>query len=114
MLCGLDLGPFRANWVKYDCGRKVRTDEFRDSPSAPHMRPVISEPSSTASRERQARLGIGPQLIADSKVARAAILKARQSGKSVGLIPTMGALHDGHLSLLETARTECDLTIASI
>lgn len=42
------------------------------------------------------------------------ILAARQSGKSIGFVPTMGALHAGHVSLIERARTESDLVIVSI
>ncbi|MBK8968143.1 MAG: pantoate--beta-alanine ligase [Lewinellaceae bacterium] len=38
----------------------------------------------------------------------------RRDGKTVGFAPTMGALHQGHLSLIEIAKTECDLTVASI
>ena len=45
---------------------------------------------------------------------RAASRAARRAGKRLGFVPTMGALHDGHLSLIRAARAGTDVVAASI
>jgi pantoate--beta-alanine ligase len=41
-------------------------------------------------------------------------LRARRAGLTIGLVPTMGYLHEGHLSLIRSARAECDLVVMSL
>jgi len=38
----------------------------------------------------------------------------KESGKTIGFAPTMGALHNGHLSLIEQSNKQCDITVSSI
>jgi pantoate--beta-alanine ligase len=45
---------------------------------------------------------------------RAALDPARRDGLKIGLVPTMGALHEGHLSLIRRARVQCDVVVVSL
>jgi len=45
---------------------------------------------------------------------RKIVASARADGKTVGLVPTMGALHKGHVSLIQRAVTDCGFTVVSI
>ncbi len=53
-------------------------------------------------------------VVNDIAEVRAAIVEARGTGKTVGLVPTMGALHEGHLSLVRASAAECGFTVVSI
>jgi pantoate--beta-alanine ligase len=55
-----------------------------------------------------------PAVVETVAEVRRHVVDARQRGCSVGLVPTMGALHAGHQSLLEAARGECGYLVASI
>lgn len=48
------------------------------------------------------------------KDVRSRVAAARRVGKTLGLVPTMGALHEGHASLIDAARRDCSLVVVSV
>ena len=54
------------------------------------------------------------EVVAEIAAMRAAAERARASGARIGFVPTMGALHQGHLSLVRYVRARSDVTVVSI
>ena len=54
------------------------------------------------------------QVLSTIREMRATCRAVRQRGQSLGLVPTMGALHAGHIELVRAARAQCDVVAASI
>jgi pantoate--beta-alanine ligase len=55
-----------------------------------------------------------PSVADDVPTLRQAVADARRAGRTIGLVPTMGALHAGHRSLLEAARRETGFVVCSV
>jgi pantoate--beta-alanine ligase len=54
------------------------------------------------------------QIITSADALATAVSNARQHGKSISFVPTMGALHDGHISLVDIALAQSDFVVVSI
>jgi pantoate--beta-alanine ligase len=62
-------------------------------------------------------MGIGAmavRVLRTVEQVQTALEPGRRRGRTVGLVPTMGALHEGHVSLIERARADCDVVVVSL
>jgi pantoate--beta-alanine ligase len=57
---------------------------------------------------------VSVERVASIEEVRGVLRRPRLEGRTVGLVPTMGALHAGHLSLVAASRARCDLTVVSV
>jgi pantoate--beta-alanine ligase len=53
-------------------------------------------------------------IVFKNATALAQYIKSLKPDKTIGFVPTMGALHQGHLSLIEASKEQCDVTVCSI
>ncbi|HXQ90037.1 MAG TPA: pantoate--beta-alanine ligase [Acidimicrobiales bacterium] len=63
---------------------------------------------------RRARRAGGMRVVTSAKEFSDLLETQRALGRSVGLVPTMGALHDGHRSLIERAAAQCDVVAVTV
>jgi pantoate--beta-alanine ligase len=64
--------------------------------------------------ERPPATDTGVHVVRARDELRRLLAGPRAAGRTIGLVPTMGYLHEGHLSLLRAARAQCDLVVMSL
>ncbi len=78
--------------------------------SLQHMNRSISQPT-TSPPALPTQL---PRVVTIADEMRRAVVAEQATGRRVGVVPTMGALHEGHLSLVRASQAECEATVVTI
>ncbi|BAF87587.1 pantoate-beta-alanine ligase [Azorhizobium caulinodans ORS 571] len=65
-------------------------------------------------RQRMAEAGKAPKIVGTVAELRSAVADYRRAGETLGFVPTMGALHEGHIALVKQAQTLADRVVVSI
>jgi len=79
-----------------------------------HTRALSGARASDTPRTRPSRAPGAMRTVRTVPELREELAPERRAGRSVGLVPTMGSLHEGHLALLRQARADCDVVVMSL
>jgi len=100
--------------------RVIGADRAGSSVEAPHVDPAVgavaAHLAALAGCNLPAGLGFpaGLDVISENAVLLKALDSARAAGLTIGLVPTMGALHQGHATLIRRAAAECEMVAVSV
>jgi pantoate--beta-alanine ligase len=113
-----ELGPERALTGPVARGDEATVQAQRTAirDRAAELLPLFDE-LTRATRELASRatsVGTGMRTVRTVAELRTSLAEHRGAGRKIGLVPTMGALHEGHLSLIRRARADCDVVVVSL